>query len=276
MPLIHYVAPMVWAWRAKNAEKIGRWYDHLLALLPFEPPYFAAVGMPCTHVGHPVVESGADRGDGPGFRARHGIAQERAVLAVLPGSRGGELKRLLPIFAETVQRLRERRGDLAIVMPTIDMLAERLKQATSAWPVRPIIVTGKAEKYDAFAASDAALAASGTVALELAMAGVPMVVAYRLSPVSALLSRYLVKARFANLINLILDRPAVPELLLERCTPALLSQAVEDLLTSPAARGAQRAAFKEALAQLGYGGVSPSLRAAEIVLSVLAQAQRGS
>jgi lipid-A-disaccharide synthase len=267
--LIHYVAPMVWAWREAKARKIARWYDHLMTLLPFEPPYFTTVGLSCHHVGHPVLESGADRGDGPDFRRRHGIPAEAQVLCLLPGSRRGEVARLLPIFRQTAEALLRCRPGLVLVLPTIELVAESVSAAVRDWPVPVIVVRGIAEKYAAFAASDAALAASGTVLLELAMAELPAVAAYKMNRLTGWLARRLVKTRYVNLVNIILDRGVVPELLLEECTPERLSLALEDLLGDAAARAAQIAGYRESLARLGQGGIPPSLRAADDVLAVM-------
>lgn len=270
MKLIHYVAPMVWAWRPGRARLIARWYDHLMALLPFEPPYFEAVGLSCSYVGHPVVESGADRGDGAAFRARHGIPADAPILCVLPGSRYGEVTKLLPIFLATARRVAEREPGLRVVMPTVATVAGHVKEAAGASPVPAIVVEGKAEKYDAFAASRVALAASGTVALELAMAGVPSVISYKVNPVSILLLKRIIKVPYANLVNLLLDREAVPEMLQERCAPEMLSSALGPLMMDEGLRAAQRAAYDDALIRLGRGGPSPSLRAADQVLRVMA------
>jgi lipid-A-disaccharide synthase len=267
--MIHYVAPMVWAWRRAKARKVARWYDHLMTLLPFEPPFFTAVGLSCHYVGHPVIESGAERGDGAAFRRRRGIAEDAQVLCLLPGSRRGEVQRLLPIFRRTIDKLLLRRPGLVVVLPTIDLVADTVAAATRSWPVPVTIVRGSAEKFDAFAASDIALAASGTVALELALAGLPAVVAYKMNPVTGWLARRLVKSRFANLVNIVLDRLVVPELLLEDCTPERLSSALEHLLGDAAARAMQREGYRESLARLGQGGLAPSLRAADDVLSVM-------
>lgn len=274
LPLIHYVAPMVWAWRAKNAGKVARWYDHLMVLLPFEPPFFQAAGMPCTYVGHPVIESGADKGNAAAFRFRHGIAPERKLLAILPGSRRGEVARLLPVLEETAGLLLRRHGDLAIVIPTVRNVEAQVKAGTRSWPVKPVIVAGQTEKFDAFAASRAALAASGTVALELAAAGVPNVVTYRLTALTTFLARRLVKVRFVNLVNLIADRRVVPEMLAGNCRADLLAAAIDTLLTDDAAVAAQRAGFREVLAVLGAGGPSPARRAAETVRSLLRSRDR--
>jgi lipid-A-disaccharide synthase len=271
LPLIHYVAPMVWAWRAGRAKRMARWYDHVMALLPFEPPYFTAVGLSCSYVGHPVVESGADRGDGAAFRRRHGIAPDAPLLTLLPGSRRGEVSTLLPIFKDAIARLVSRHRGLRIVLPTTAIVAARVAAEVGTWEVPSIVLSGSAEKYDAFAASNAALAASGTVALELAMAKLPAVIAYRINPLTHAYVSRVVKVDYANLINVILKREAVPELLQYDCTPEKLAAAMNILLKDEAAAAAQIAACQEALRVLGYGGVSPSLRAADEVLAVIAR-----
>jgi lipid-A-disaccharide synthase len=276
LPLIHYVAPMVWAWRAGRARRMARWYDHLMVLLPFEPPYFAKVGLACTYVGHPVVESGADHGDGTGFRRRHGIPGEAPVLAVLPGSRRGEVARLLPPFGGTVELLARQHPDLRVVVPVTETVAETVAAAVAQWPAPAIVVRGEREKYDAFAASNAALAASGTVALELAMAGVPALVAYRLNPLTHALLRRIVRVRYIHLLNLILEREAVPELIQDDCAPEKLAAAIEGLLGDAARRQAQIEACRQALTQLGWGELSPSRRAADLVLSIIAARQAGA
>jgi len=267
LPLIHYVAPMVWAWRAGRARRVARWYDHLMALLPFEPPYFEAVGLSCSYVGHPVVEMGADRGDGAGFRKRHGIAAGTKLIAVLPGSRRGEVKRLLPAFSGAVALLAERYPGLIVAVPTTENVADDVAAAVARWPVKAILLRGPAERFNAFAACDAALAASGTVALELALAKAPTVVAYRVNPLTHWLLRRIVKIDYANLLNLILKREAVPELIQGDCTPRRLAAAVSRLIDDPGARAAQLASCQEALKAIGYGGVSPGQRAAAEVLA---------
>lgn len=274
VPLIHYVAPMVWAWRDYNARKMARWYDHLMTLLPFEPPYFTAVGLPCTYVGHPVTESGADRGDGEAFRQRHGFARDDRLLCLLPGSRRGEVTRLLPIFEATLKRVLPRFPGLRPVLPTVTTVADQVERETRAWSVPVTILRGTQEKYDAFAASEVALAASGTVALELAMARLPAVIAYRANRITGWYLRRVVKAKYANLVNLILDKLLVPELLLEECTPDRLSSALERLLADEDARAMQEAGYRKCLEILGSGGLSPSLRAADQVLAIIAAGPR--
>jgi lipid-A-disaccharide synthase len=274
LPLIHYVAPMVWAWRAGRARRVARWYDHLMCLLPFEPPYFSRVGLAASWVGHPVLESGLDKGDGAAFRARHGLSPETPLLSVLPGSRQGEARRLLPVFGEAVRRLAAAFPTLRLVIPTVPNVRPLVEAATRAWALPVVVVDGADAKRDAFAASRAALAASGTVALELAMARLPAVIAYRVNPLTGFLAERLVKVPYVNLVNLLLDREAVPELLLERCTPEALESAIARLLADDAARAGQIAAYAEALALLGKDGAPPSLRAADVVLDVIAERGR--
>lgn len=266
VPKVHYVAPSVWAWRPGRVHKFKRNFDHILALLPFEPPYFEAVGLPCHFVGHPVLEYGADKGDGPGFRRRHGIAADAPVIAVMPGSRRGEVSRLVEPFGETLRLLAARRPDLTAVVATVSTVAELVQDAVRRWPVRTVVVSGSAEKYDAMAASDVGLAASGTVALELTLAGVPSLIAYRVSPLTAAIVRRLVKVKYANLVNLLLDRPVVPELLQDRCRPALMAEALEGLMGEAGQQ--QLAAAGPALQALGQDGAPPSVRAAMQLLDI--------
>ncbi|MCG8507712.1 MAG: lipid-A-disaccharide synthase [Rhodospirillales bacterium] len=268
-PLIHYVAPTVWAWRPGRAEKIARFLDHLLALFPFEPPYFDAVGLPCTFVGHSVVESGAGAGDGADFRRRHGIGADSPLVCVLPGSRFSETSRLLPVFAETAARLSAAKPGLSIVMPLAETVAGPIADTVNSWPPPVVAVRGEEEKYAAFAAADVALAASGTVALELAMAGLPSVIAYRLNPLTAWIARRMIRVKYANLINITLDRPAVPEFLQKDCTADSLTAALIGLLDDEAARNAQIAAARQAISLMGGEGPPPSHRAASAILRVI-------
>lgn len=271
--VIHYVAPQVWAWRQGRVRRIARRIDRLLALLPFEPPFFEAAGIPTSFVGHPVLESGADRGNAARFRTTHGIAPETRLLAVMPGSRGGELARHLPVFARAVGLLRDRFGALALAVPTLPRLAEAVRAAP--WPVAPIVTADATGKHDAWAAAAAALAKSGTTSLELAVAGVPQVVAYRVNPITAAIVRRLVTVPHASLVNLLAGEEVVPERLQEQCTPERLAAALLPLLTGTDAAAAQRAAFARVLGQLRPpGGLAPSEAAAEAVLAELATVQR--
>jgi lipid-A-disaccharide synthase len=270
LPLIHYVAPMVWAWRAGRARRMARWYDHLMTLLPFEPPYFQRAGLACSYVGHPIIESGADRGEGERFRVMSGLGPADVLICVLPGSRGGEVRRLLPIFGAALQRLAQVIGPFRVVVPTVVTVAAQVAAATRSWPGAPILVQQPRDKYDAFAASRAALAASGSVALELAMARLPMVVCYRLNPITEALLDRVVKVRQVNLVNLLLERPVVPELLGGECTPAGLAAEAARLVQDEQVRARHLTGYDEAMRRLGAGGRSPSLRAADQVLAIVA------
>jgi len=274
IPLIHYVAPTVWAWRPGRARKYARTIDHLLTLLPFEPPYFEREGLGCTFVGHPVLECGADAADGAGFRARHGLGTAGPVLGILPGSRRGEVVRLMPHFGAAVARLADRFSGLEIVIPAVPSLVREIEAISRTWPVRTVVTREAGTRFDAMAACDAAIAASGTVSLELARVGVPMVIGYRLNPLTMALVRPMVRVKYVNLINLLLDRPAIPELLQGDCRAEALADAAARLLESEAARADQGEAAAEALAMLSAGDAAPSHRAAGIVLELIAGATR--
>jgi lipid-A-disaccharide synthase len=275
LPLIHYVAPMVWAWRAGRARRMARWYDHLMTLLPFEPAYFERVGLSCRYVGHPVLESGADRGDGDHFRKVQGLAEDDLLITVLPGSRGGEVRRLLPIFGSALNHLHSAIGPFRVVVPTVATVAATVTTAVDAWPGNPIVVQRPETKYDAFAASRAALAASGSVALELALAKLPMVVGYRLNPLTEAFLDRVLKVRQVNLVNLLLGEPLVCELLGPNCTPERLAASLGELIRDERVRAAHRQGYDEAVRRLKGDGASPSLRAADQILELVATRRCG-
>lgn len=269
IPIVHFVAPTVWAWKPGRAKKIARLADHLLVLYPFEPPYFEREGLSCTFVGHPVVESGANSGNGPGFRQAHGIAPEAPVICVLPGSRGTEVVRHMPIFGQAIERLAGHIPGLRVILPTLESVGDMVSAGARGWPLQPIIVDGS-EKYGAFAAAHVAIAASGSVALELAAARLPTVTAYKTNPITAWLTRRMVRIRFANLVNLMNDREVVPEFVFEACTPGNLASAAERLLTDPNAARDQVKGMQNAISRLNPDGDPPSRRAGRAVLDVIA------
>ena len=273
-PLIHYVAPSVWAWRPGRAREVAKFLDHLLALLPFEPPYFTRESLPCTFVGHPIVESEAGKGDAARFCARHPLPPEAPLLAVLPGSRMSEIKRLMPVFRETVEQLHALHPGLHIAIPTVGNVANAVKKETSHWPMPVTVTLSDEDKYDALAASRAALACSGTISIELALARVPSVIAYKINPLTAALVRRLLKTKYATLINIMQDRIIMPEFLQENCTADNLAVAVNELLSDPAARKSQTDELKTMAGWLGQGQFIPSERAAKAVLSVVRQGVR--
>ena len=267
IPIVHYVAPQLWAWRPGRGHELAGMIDHLLALLPFEPEFFEAYNVPCTFVGHPVIESGLADGDGPEFRKRHGIDQTAPVVAILPGSRRTEVRRLMPVFGPALHLLAKRHAQIAAVIPTVDAVAETVRQAVAQWTVRATVVTDSGEKIDAFAASTAAITKSGTVTLELALAGVPMVVSYKVSPLTALLVRRMLRVDDVALVNLLAGKRLVPEFLQDRCTPEALADAISELLEQPDKRKAQQAGLAAAVERLGGGSPKPSERAADVVIS---------
>ncbi len=257
-PHVHCVAPQVWAWKKGRAKKIGQFVDHLFCLLPNEEQYFTPHGMPTTFVGHPVVEGGADKGNGADFRKRYGIAKDATVLCLLPGSRKNELTYLLPVFKESVETLRHYVPNLFVVMPTVATVADRLTKELGDWAVPHVIVTGEKERYNAFAAANVALAASGTVSVELAMAGVPHLIAYKVSRLTGAIAKRLLKIRFVNLLNLLVDKEVIPELLQEDCTVDNVVETLRQLLEHP------EQATTESLQKLGLGAPNtPSDKLAE-------------
>jgi len=224
LPLVHYVAPSVWAWRKGRARKVAQFLDHLLVLFPFEPPYFIREGLPTTFVGHPVVELGLEKKRDHSFRSRHHIASKAPVLTLLLGSRQAEVARLLPIFQETILILRQQFPDLHVVVPTLSHLAAQI-QRDLKFPVT--ILIEPAEKFAAYRESQAALAASGTVTLELGAAGIPMVVAYKINSLTYRLVRHFVKVKYVCLINLLMDQEVVSEYLQKDCAAQKLAKGLE-------------------------------------------------
>lgn len=269
IPIVHYVAPQAWAWRAGRARTLCNRVNHLMALLPFEAPFFTEHGLPCTYVGHPAIES-AMAGDGAGFRREHNIPSTVPLLCVVPGSRGGEVRRLLPDFAEAVSALKKKYPDLHVVIPLAQAVREQVEAGTADWPLPVVRVTDPSERFDAFAACDAAMAKSGTVTLELGLAHVPMVVAYKVSALTVFIVRRMgVNVKYASLVNLLTTREVVPELIQEDCTPENLIEKVGHLLASPEARAAQRQGFEDTLHALGDADPPPSARAAKVVLDLI-------
>ena len=267
-PLIHYVAPTVWAWRAGRARKLAGKIDHLLALLPFEPPYFEAEGLGCTFVGHPGLEAEIDSGAGAAFRARHGI-EAGPVIGLLPGSRHDEISRLMPVFADAIRQVAASAPGIRVVVPAVPAHAAAIRDAVARWPVAVTVTAEREERHAAMAACDTAIAASGTVTLELALAGVPMVVAYRFNPLTASIMRRMIRIRYVTIMNVILDRQAIPEYLQEKCTGSRLAGATLQLLRDEGARRMQREAAANAIAALRPAGKSPSTRAAEAILDIV-------
>ncbi len=272
---IDYVAPQVWASRQYRARAMARNFDLLLALLPFEPPFFEKYGLRTVFVGHPVIERARLMTGGPELRARLGIEATAPVLCVLPGSRTSEIRFILPVFRDAVAEIARRVPGLVTLLPTVPHVAARVRAATGDWPTTLHIIEDEADKYAAFKAADAALAASGTVTTELALARTPMVVAYKVGGLTYVLAQFLFRFKFFALVNLLLDRMAVPELLQAKATPTALADAVTPLLTDKAAAAAQIADLDAVARLLGEGSEAPSLRAAHAIVDFVQKRRKG-
>ncbi|MGO4523982.1 lipid-A-disaccharide synthase [Microvirga sp. 2MCAF35] len=268
IPIVDYVSPSVWAWRPGRAPKMRVYVDHLLALLPFEPEAHRRLGgPPTTYVGHPLIERLSEIRPGPGERG-NGSAGPINLL-VLPGSRRSEVSRLMEPFGEALALLAARSPrPFEVTIPAVPHLAQEIRTRAESWSVKPRIVEGEAAKWAAFRAADTALAASGTVTLELGLSGVPMVVAYRVSKIEEVL-KYLIKAPSIVLTNLVLGENVIPELIQWDCTPEKLAEALLPLLGDTPERQRQLEAFGKLDKLMKIGDEVPSERAARIVEEVL-------
>lgn len=265
LPVVNYVSPTVWAWRTGRAKAMRAYVDHVLALLPFEPAAHQRLGgPPCTYVGHPLVERvEALRPSEDESRRR---LADPPLIVVLPGSRRSEVRRLAADFGAALGLLHTRLGPLEVVLPAVDHLADEIAVAVASWPVRPRVVRGDDAKLEAFRSARAALAASGTVTLELGLAAVPMVVAYKVTAPEMWL-RFLVKVPSIVLANLIAGGRSMPEFIGENCTPERLADALTPLIEGGAARDAQQQAFGRLMDAMALpGGRPPSRVAAEALL----------
>ncbi|MGE3247698.1 MAG: lipid-A-disaccharide synthase [Beijerinckiaceae bacterium] len=273
IPIVDYVSPTVWAWRPGRAKKMRAYVDLVLALLPFEPQAHADLGgPPCVYTGHPLIEK---------LHQLRGTGEDNSrlrseTLAVLPGSRRSEITRLMPVFGEAIGLLKAQFPSLRIVLPAVRHLMQDIEALASNWPIAPSIVSGEGNKYRVFRSASAALAASGTVTLELALAQTPAVLAYKVAPAEAFLVRRLVRTPFAGLPNIIAGREVIPEFLQEAATPENLAAALAPLLAGGAQRAAQLAGFAEVDAAMQLPeGQTPSSVAAQAVLTLLQQRGRG-
>ena len=268
IPILDYVSPSVWAWRPGRARAMRNYIDHVLAILPFEPQAHRQLGgPPCTFVGHPLAERIADLRPGADDTARR--AAEPPLILVLPGSRAGEVSRLSGVFGAAIARLCSRIGPIELVLPTVAHMERQVRDSVADWAVKPKIVVEPAEKWAAFRRARAALAASGTVTLELALAGVPMVAAYRLHFIEAVVARAIrLRARLPSVIlaNLVVGENVVPELLQEDCTPEKLADALGAVVGDTERRRRQLAGFQRLDQIMKIGEAAPSATAAHLVL----------
>lgn len=268
IPLIHCVAPSVWAWRPGRAKKIAQFLDHLLALFPFEPPYFEKEELPCTFVGHPLLEN--SKGNKRRFyEAFPSIDKNLPLLCLLPGSRRGEVSKLLPIFAKTMAQIRKTIPSFNIVIPTVPVVESLVREGLSLFdPPYPLLLCGTQNRFDAFAAADVALAASGTVTLELAFHETPLVVAYQASWITEMILKRMVSVSHVCLINLILNESLIPECLQRDCHPERLAAEMVKLLSVPSVLQKQKEGLKRTVQAL-RAPVSFSQSAAEIILQTI-------
>jgi lipid-A-disaccharide synthase len=273
IPIVDYVSPQVWAWRPGRAAAMRRYVDHVLALFPFEPAAHRRLGgPPCTFVGHPLAETVATLRPGPEEAVRR--QAEPPLLLALPGSRGGEVRRHLDVFGQAAGIVRDRLGAVDIVLPTVPHLVERVRRGTAAWPVEPRIVVDPEEKWAAFRQARAALAASGTVTLELALARVPTVLAYRVTLLEEVIARTMIKVKMVGLANIILDEMAMPELLQRDATAERLADALVAITQDSPARRRQCDAFAKLDAIMEIGRAIPSERAAATVIAMAGRSPR--
>jgi lipid-A-disaccharide synthase len=272
IPIVDYVCPQVWAWRPWRARAMRTYLDHVLALLPFEPEFLARNGgPPCTFVGHPLAQQIAD------LRPNDTEAERRAarppLVLALPGSRRGEIARMAEVFGRAIAIAAEATGELEIVVPTLPRLATLVKEAVDGWPFRARVVFDGAERRAAFRNARAALSKSGTVTLELALAGVPTVAAYRVSALEAMLARRMISVDSVILANLVLGERIVPELLQEGCTPENVARALREIIGDTPLRERQLRAFARLDDVMEIGRAEPSARAAEVVLACARRAR---
>ncbi len=268
---VHYVAPTVWAWRPGRAVRMAQVIDHVLALFPFEPPYMTAAGMECDFVGHPAATAPqATDADCAAFRAQHGVEDASPLVLALPGSRRGEVRRMGPVFGVALARLAQRHPRMRVVLPAAGAVAELVAADVKNWPVAPIVIDPRdlgteasGQKRAAFRVADLALATSGTVALELAAAGTPMVSAYDMHWLSRAIISRMVTIDTGNLVNLVSETRVVPEVIGKALTVANTLGAMERVLADPTS---QAAAMALTMDRLGRGGEDPGLRAARAVL----------
>jgi lipid-A-disaccharide synthase len=268
---VQYEAPQAWTWREASAARLARNVDHVLALLPFEPAFFRRHGVACSFVGHPLLEDVNAAADGVHFRRRYQLSTDAPVLCLLPGSRASEIRRHLPVLEQAVSLIWRRVSQLRLVLPTLASLAPLVKRLVARWQLPVLVLEDRAERFDAYAASWLAITASGAISLEVALAGLPAISIYRTGALAGLLAGRLTRVPHVNMVNLILGRPAVPELLQEDCRADRIAAAAVRLIGDEALRRDQQAALAEAVGRLRDDERPPSQRAAARILELLAE-----
>ncbi len=266
--ICHYVAPTVWAWRPERAQKMAKKVDQVLALFPFEPPFFEKVGLRCDFVGHPVVsEEIADEGAVQSFRDKYDLKNEKLIL-VLPGSRRGEINRLSPCFGRALESFLKEHPDAKVVVPEAQSQGHVLKEQIQDWRFDPIVIAAanKEDKRAAFRSADVALAASGTVSLELSANQTPMVIAYKMNWLTQIIVERKLLIDTVTLVNLVTKSRVVPEFLAKNCTPQNIARSLNQVLSEP---DSQMQALDDTMRLLGQGDLDPGIRAAQAILAGL-------
>lgn len=270
IPQVHYVAPQVWAWKKKRARTMYKYIDLLLTLFPHEPKYFTPYNLEAVFVGHPVIESAIVNGKNKGvFRKQHKIKDGQKLMLVLPGSRHNEVERLLPDFLEVVKKMQVKYPEFVYVIPTVSTVAEKVKNMVKASGLNIEVVEGEQERHNAFQDADIAIAASGTVALELAIVDVPHIVAYKVPKLTEWVARHFIHIQFVNLTNILLGREIVPELLQQACNPDNIMAYVEQFLNRQALYKRQTEGFEKLRKKLGMGEQTPSDNACKAIMELI-------
>jgi lipid-A-disaccharide synthase len=275
IPIVDYVSPSVWAWRPGRARAMLNYVDHVLGLLPFEPEEYRKLrGPPCSYVGHPLIERlPLLRPNAEEQKRRDG---EPPVLLVLPGSRRSEIRHHLEVFGATLGRLQADGLSFELMLPTMPHLETTVREGVANWPVKPQIVVGETGRRGAFRIARAALAKSGTVTLELALSGIPMVTAYRVGAIEAFILRRAIRVSSVILANLVIGKDVIPEFLQENCTPDKLARALSEMLTDSPLRRQQVEAFAQLDTIMSTGNKPPSVLAADIVLATMRKGRRAN
>ena len=274
--LVHYVAPTVWAYKPKRAEKFARLFDHLLMILPFEAPYFDEVGLENTYVGHPIIEDKQKKGNAKQFIEKYRVKSSEKILTIMPGSRITEINRLMPIFCRTIRIILHRDPTIRPVIVTLPFLKKTIEKYSSQLPEDTIIIDSQLEKNNLFAASKVAIAKSGTGTLELSLARVPLVIAYKISFISYCLIRFIIKIKYANLLNLVMNKEIIPEFIQNKCNADDLVNSTLNLLKDSQEANIQVQEANEALEKLGLSDeISPSAKAANVIIDIINKSRIG-
>ncbi|MDO9223961.1 MAG: lipid-A-disaccharide synthase [Caulobacter sp.] len=271
MPLVKYVGPQVWATRPGRAKTLAASVDHLLSIHSFDAPWFEKEGLKTTFVGNPALAKDFTHADPARLRAAIGAREGEDILLVLPGSRPAEIKLVMPVFEAAVKRLKADRPGLHVVIPAAGTVVESVRAKVAGWPFRAHVIEDEQLKDDAFVAGTVALACSGTVTTELALAGTPMVVAYRIGAATYAVLKLIFKSPWVTMFNIAAKAFVAPEFLQAECTPEKLEKAIAERLDGPALRARQITAQNAALALMGKGGPDPSEKAADTIIALLVE-----